>query len=221
VRFAEQPGFTKKTVFSLPILKQSTCWTEGSFYRKFWGQWVNESTFSTVVNLKHCPALLTNRPSWRCRNAFISAKWAFESIGLQVFFHSCLLSLEARYSVRRCISNKQIQLFSLFLITPLLLQIKNPRHKAGGTRSAVLFSCSFLLTDARHSEYDEHSRKNSQGLVKAGDPKRLVLRKHLVLVQRLKTKGCKDFSFGVSSTGFTFLDSGYGQRRDSCFSGKL
>ena len=124
--FSVQPGFTENTGFILPILEQSTCWTEGSFHREFWGQWVNENTFSTVIDLKLSPALLTNRPPSHSGDPFSTTKWAFESIGLQVFFHSCLLSLEARYSVRRCISNEQIQLFSLFLITPLLLKIKKP-----------------------------------------------------------------------------------------------
>ena len=80
----------------------------------------------TVIDLKPSPALLTNRPPRHSGDPFSTTKWAFEGIGLQIFFHSCLLSLEARYSVRRCISNKQIQLLSLFLITPLLLQIKKP-----------------------------------------------------------------------------------------------
>ena len=124
--FSCYPGSTKNTVFSLPILDQFTCWTEGSVHRESWCEWVNENTFSAVINLKHCPALLTNRPPRHSGNVSSPTKRAFESIGLQVFFHSCLLSLEARYSVRRCISNKQIQLLSLFLITPLLLQIKKP-----------------------------------------------------------------------------------------------
>jgi len=98
---------------------------------------------------------------------------------------------------------------------------KHPRHKAGGTRSAVLFCRSFLLTDTRLSEHDEHSRRLSQGLVEACHPKRSVLRKHLGLFQRLKTKSCKDFSFGSLPTGLTSLDSSYGQSRDSCFSGKF
>ena len=126
VRFSVQPGPTENTVLSLPILKQSTGWTEGSVDGEFWGQRVNKNTFSTIINLKLSPAFLTDHPSRHSRDVSGPAKRAFEGIDLQVFFHSCLLSLEARYSVRRCISNKQIQLFSLFLITPLLLQIKKP-----------------------------------------------------------------------------------------------
>jgi hypothetical protein len=80
VRFSVQLGSTKNTVFILSILEQSTGWTEGSVHRESWCEWVNKNTFSTVINLEHCPAFLTDHPSRHSRDVSGPAKGAFESI---------------------------------------------------------------------------------------------------------------------------------------------
>jgi len=69
---------------------------------------------------------------------------------------------------------------------------------------------------------EAHKRSRAlQKLLLGLKPKSSVLRKNFALFQRVKPKGCKDFSFRVFSAGFASLDSGYRQRRYACFSGKL